>query len=199
MKLLAFTDLHLSLTNFAKMEKLAHKEKPDFIVCCGDISIFEQNLDFIIKKLASLKCRVLAINGNHEDEVLMSRLCSRYPNINFIHRKSYVYGNYQFFGYGGDGFSYIDEDFEHLAKSFRRFAKKETKKILVTHAPPFGTKMDILYDNEHHGNKSIRNFINELKPELALCGHFHENFRVQQKIGKTLFVNPGPAGMIVKV
>ena len=199
MKLLAFTDLHLSLTNFAKIEKLAKKEKPDFVICCGDISIFEDNLDFIIKKLASLKFRILAINGNHEDEAVMSRLCSKYPNVNFIHRKSYVYGNYQFFGYGGDGFSHVDEDFEQLAKAFKRFAKKDTKKILVTHAPPYGTKLDILYDDEHHGNYSIRKFIDDMKPNLALCGHFHENFRVKQKLGHTVIVNPGPAGTIVRV
>ncbi len=198
MKLLAFTDMHLSLTAFSKIEKATKKEKPDFIVCCGDISIFEQNLDYIIKKLASIKCRILAVNGNHEDELLMSKICSKHPNINFIHRKSFIYGSYQFFGYGGDGFSYIDEDFEKLVKSFKRFAKKETKKILVTHAPPHGTKLDLLY-GEHHGNKSIRNFIDDVKPDLALCGHFHENFNVKQKIGKTVIVNPGPYGTLVRI
>ena len=198
MKLLAFTDMHLSLTAFAKLEKAVKKQKPDFVVCCGDISIFEHNLDYIIKKLASLKCNILAVNGNHEDEHVMSKLCSKYPNINFIHRKSYIYGNYQFFGYGGDGFSYIDEDFEKLAKSFKRFAKKDTKKILITHAPPYGTKLDILY-GKHHGNKSIRNFIDQIKPALAICGHFHENFRVKHKLGKTLIVNPGPSGTLIRI
>jgi len=38
-----------------------------------------------------------------------------------------------------------------------------------------------------------------MNPVLVLCGHFHENFRKQDKIKNTLIINPGPDGTIINV
>ena len=34
---------------------------------------------------------------------------------------------------------------------------------------------------------------------LALSGHFHETFGVDDKIGKSLLLNPGDEGIIIEV
>jgi Icc-related predicted phosphoesterase len=73
---------------------------------------------------------------------------------------------------------------------------KKDKVILVTHAPPYNTKVDRINGNLC-GNKSIRNFISEVKPVLAVCGHLHETAGKRDKIGKTLVINPGYKGMVI--
>ena len=52
----------------------------------------------------------------------------------------------------------------------------------------------------HHGNKSIRKFIDQKKPLLNICGHLHETEGKKQVINKkTLTINPGPDGVILEV
>ena len=75
MKLLAFTDLHLSSIALKKIKLKIKKNKPDLLVSAGDISIFEEGLDFILNKLNKLKIKILLINGNHETDRVMKKLC----------------------------------------------------------------------------------------------------------------------------
>ena len=73
--------------------------------------------------------------------------------------------------------------------------KKENKIILVTHAPPYKTKIDEIW-GEHAGNKSIRKFIEQTKPVLAVSGHLHECVGGDM-IRKTRVINPGYKGKVI--
>ena len=103
-------------------------------------------------------------------------------------------------GYGGDGFSIVDPLFTRIAAPFRRIINDNggKKTVLVTHAPPYGTKLDNVHGG-HSGNKSIRKFIEKCQPCLLFCGHIHENSGKQDRIKKTVVVNPGPFGKIVEI
>jgi len=101
MKLLAFTDLHLSSYAFKKLKKKVKKQKPDLLICAGDVSIFEQGLDFILNKLNKLKKKILIIHGNHETDKVLKKLCKKYNNLIFIHKKHYKTNGNIFFAYGG--------------------------------------------------------------------------------------------------
>jgi Icc-related predicted phosphoesterase len=101
-------------------------------------------------------------------------------------------------GYGGGGFSFIDKKFEKIAKRFKKLIKKDDKIILVSHAPPYGTKVDMI-GREHCGNKSIRKFVDKEKPDLVICGHLHECAGKEDKIGKTRIVNPSYKGKVIEI
>ena len=95
----------------------------------------------------------------------------------------------------------IDREFEKTANSrFRKLIKsnKDKKIALVTHGPPYRTRLDKLMQG-HCGNRSIRNFIEKNKIDLLICGHLHENFGKEDKIRKTRYINPGPFGKIVEI
>ena len=102
-------------------------------------------------------------------------------------------------GYGCGGFSLVDREFDKTAVKFRKIIKmnEDKKIILVTHAPPYKTRLDKL--GIHCGNKSIRKFIDKNKIDLVICGHLHENFGKEDKINKTRLINPGPFGKILTV
>ena len=200
MKLLAFVDIHGSLK---ALEKIKVKAKgADIIVCAGDISIFENNLDTLLSELNKLNKPVLIIPGNHEDDNDLKELTERFSNITDIHKKSFIKENYLFIGYGGSGFSMVDKEFIKTGKKFEKTVKKSSKDnkkiILVTHAPPYKTKIDKIM-GEYCGNKSIKNFILKVKPDLVISGHLHENAGKEDKIKKTKIINPGPFGKIINI
>ena len=115
MKVLAFVDLHGSLKALRKLKEKV--SKADIIVCAGDITIFEQDIKHILRRLDHLGKTVLMIHGNHEGEMVLRRLCEQTKNIKFIHEKVYEFEDVAFFGYGGGGFSAEDGDFAKAAKS----------------------------------------------------------------------------------
>ncbi len=51
---------------------------------------------------------------------------------------------------------------------------------------------DKVLSGQHVGSKNLRDFIEERKPHLVLCGHIHEG-RGKDMIGETVVVNPGTA------
>ena len=200
MKILAFTDLHLSSYAFKKIKSKVKKQNPDLLICAGDISIFEQGLDFILNKFNKLKKKTLIIHGNHETEKVLRKLCSKYKNLIFIHKKKYRQNNHVFLGYGGGGFSLTDSGFYKTGKKFSKIIRKNRGKkiILITHASPYKTKLDLIVGS-HCGNKTLRNFIIKNKIDLHICGHLHENFGKKDKIRKTEIINPGPYGKIIRI
>lgn len=198
MKVLAFTDMHGSLK---AMQSIKSKSKSaDMIFCCGDITIFEQDLEKIIKKLDSIGKPVLIIPGNHESPENLEDACEKTKNIHLLDDSFYETNEFIILGAEGNGFSTEDKQFRKNAKKFKKIlAKRKGKKfLLITHAPPYETKHDLLMEN-HCGNKDIKKFIKETKPEFAFCGHIHENSYTKDKIGNTVTINPGPKGRLIKV
>lgn len=201
MKILAFTDIHGSLFALKRIEQKFKAQKPDLLVCAGDISIFEHGVIGVIRRLNKLNKKIIIVHGNHEDESTFIKLSKLFKNIIFIHKKYFSEKNLLFLGYGGGGFSVVDKGFEKIAKTkFKKTIKdnKDKKIILVTHAPPYKTKLDKLVGG-HCGNKSIKKFIEKNKIDLLICGHLHENFGKEDKVNKTKIINPGPFGKILVI
>ena len=200
MKLLAFTDVHGSTLALRRIEQKTKIQKPDLLVCAGDISIFEHGIVGIIRRLNKLNHKILIIHGNHEREDIFIKFSRLFKNVVSVHKKYYIQDNVLFLGYGGGGFSVVDKEFESLTKKFKEIIKSNENKriILITHAPPYKTKVDRLVEG-HCGNKSIRNFVEKNKVDLLICGHLHENFGKEDKIKNTKVINPGPFGKILIV
>jgi len=201
MKLLAFVDLHGSSKALKKIKEKS--KKADIIICAGDLTIFETNLDKLLFQLDKLKKPVLIIPGNHESEDSINQLSKMFDNIINIDEKPYETNNHIFIGYGGGGFSMVDKHFIKTSKKFekkiRKFrTDKEKKAVLVTHAPPYKTNIDKIL-GEPCGNKSIKNFIIKAKPDLAISGHLHETAGKEDKIKNTIVINPGPYGKIIEI
>ncbi len=201
MKILAFTDIHGSSVSLKRIEQKVKTQKPDLLVCAGDISIFERGIYSIMKRLNKIGKKIIMIHGNHEDAHTFLKYSKLFTNLVFVHKKSCIENNVLFLGYGGGGFSETDREFEMAARE--KFAKaisqnKDKKIILLTHAPPYGTRLDRIGRN-YCGNKSITAFLKKNKIDYLMCGHLHENFGKEDKIGKTIIINPGHFGKIVEV
>jgi len=203
MRIFAFTDLHSDIRIADKLLAKIKKEKPDVIVCAGDISDFGSGMRILLKKF-NTGIPFLIVPGNHETPEEIKVYSKEFKSIKDIHLKSFVFGNYFFLGCGGGGFTEHHAEFEQSEEKFASALKKlkiqnhKYKIILVTHQPPYKTKLDKIY-GEYSGSKSIRKFIEKYNPALCISGHIHENEGKSDKIGKTSIINPGPQGKIIEI
>ena len=193
MKLLVFADVHGKEKSLKQLEKKA--KKVDILICAGDFTIFEENMQKILRRLNSFGKRMLLIHGNHEEPRNVKRMIKNLKNISYIHKATYRIKDYVFVGQGGEGFALTSKDFEKFAGKLK--FKKNDIIILINHQPPHKTRLDYIWD--HHGNKSYKKFIIKHKPVLAVCGHLHETAGLEDKVGKTRVINPGGKGIIIQI
>ncbi len=197
MKFLIFTDVHDDKKAIPNLLKIAARKDIDFSICAGDFSEFRRGLSYNLKKFNGLGKFFYLIPGNHEEGVNFDSLLKDYKNCLSLHKKSFRLGDYIFLGYGGGGFSTEDAEFRKIAREWYGKYKGE-KIVLVTHGPPYGTKLDKL-KNGFVGNKDYHRFIMRINPKLAISGHLHETFGAVGKLGETKLVNPGDKGMIIEL
>jgi len=197
MKLFIFTDIHGNLSNLNKIKTQIKEKKPDLLLCAGDITIFEQDLNRVLLRLNGLGKPLLLIHGNHESGPVLRHACSKYENIIFLHKKLHFLRNFCFVGYGGGGFSFVEPEFTTFIKK-QKDKLKGKKLVLLVHQPPFKTKLDEVH-REHAGNKTFRDFVVTYRPELVVCGHLHENEGKKDVIKKTKIINPGPEGVFLNI
>ena len=203
MNIVAFTDLHASVTHYKKVQAKVKKYKPEAIFCLGDFTIFEQNIEGVLKRINDLGRPVYIIHGNHEQDTMVRRLVKKHKNLTFVHKRIFKLGEYTVVAHGGGGFygqgkTRGDKDFDAFIKENKE--KLKGNLLLLTHAPPAHTKLDYLdWLNDHVGCASYETFLNTHKPVLALSGHIHETFGITYLLGKTILSNPGPDGEVYKL
>ena len=195
MKIVAFGDTHGDYFVLEYVRELA--DLADLSICLGDFSIFSNEVEHIIPYLSEIHKDLLLIHGNHEDKDEIAQLTKGYEGIEFIHKKIVKRGEFVFVGYGGDGFSKRDKEFEAFIKKEKKNFGEAKKLIFLFHGPPKDTLLDNPYDNYHSGSESYREAIEELQPLLVLSGHIHEGEHLADTIGKSILINPGPDGELI--
>ncbi|HSU73198.1 MAG TPA: metallophosphoesterase [Candidatus Binatia bacterium] len=196
MKLVAFSDLHASLTGLRKLQELVKKEKPDLLVNLGDFTVFEQHIEEVAQQLAKLHSHQLVLHGNHEDDATVAHVAKRHGWI-FMHGKLVDVNGVLFVGWGGEGFVHDLPAFIKWVMKHKKTIAAAKKVVLLTHQPPYGTVLDHLW-GDHVGNRSFTTFIkNHANVTLALSGHIHETAGKTGKVNRATLVNPGPYGRVV--
>jgi len=204
MKLLVFTDVHGDTEVLAKLHQKVKREKPDALICAGDISNFGFGIKAVLKRLNSFGVPIFMVPGQppHETYEHLVYFSKGLKNIRNLHLKSTLFQSLYIIGYGEAGFDQRNADFELSEKKFsvemRKMKLKNYKTLLITHQPPYKTSLDALYGG-HVGSISIRKFIQLNQPDYCITGHIHENEGKHDKVGKTMIINPGPEGKIIEI
>ncbi|MDI6643681.1 MAG: metallophosphoesterase [Methanobacteriaceae archaeon] len=195
MKILAVSDLHGK--GYQIIADYIKKNPVDLIVIAGDITHFGplELAEDILNNLCSYEVPVVAVPGNCDPPGIHSKIDnSRAINI---HGKNLTIKNIGICGFGGSNPTPFDtplefdelEIYNELNKLMDKTEGHEIT-ILVTHAPPHGTKVDRLNSGDCAGSESLRKIIEQYKPDINICGHIHEAKAID-KIGNTILVNPG--------
>ena len=92
----------------------------------------------------------------------------------------------------GTPLEFTEEELAETLTAGWQEIREASIRIVVHHAPPYGTKCDRIRLGLHKGMRLFREFCEREQPELVISGHIHEA-RGTDTIGKTLVVNGGMA------
>ncbi|NIO21516.1 MAG: hypothetical protein GTN76_12440 [Candidatus Aenigmarchaeota archaeon] len=200
LKILVIADVHGEIEKLSKFLKKFDEKNFDLVLCPGDFTdMFNTPEGFsqidvaelVLQKMLSLGKPVLCIPGNHEPYEILEMFDEYDVNL---HAKTRKFKGFEILGFGGASTPF-NTKFEPTEEEIKGNLLKlkidpKIKSILLTHCPPYRTKVDRTETGEHVGSKVIRNFIETRKPVLAISAHIHEAGGID-KIGKTTVFYPG--------
>lgn len=198
MKILALSDLHGDRTFAKKMAELGSKEKVDLVIIAGDLVDHTANIDGLIGPFKEKGLEIAVIPGNHEGLAEIGFLQEKY-GVKNLHGYALKKGDIGIFGcgYGDIGVHQLtEEDFFSTLKRAHDSLPEVRKKLMVTHVQP---KDSLLGLGIFTGSAGVRKALDELKPDLHLCGHIHETQGIEEKVGSTRVINVGKGGKIIEL
>jgi len=190
MKILAFSDLHLARARAARLVEAS--AEADLVIGAGDFCIKRNMLDDAMALLAGIEAPFVMVPGNNESEAELRSAAPQGATV--LHGTGCEIGGLRFFGLGygvpvtpfGEWSCDLSE-----AEAEPMLAACEGADVLVLHSPPKGVA-DLTADGLSAGSVAIRAAIERVQPKLAVCGHIHDSWGREGRIGATRVVNLGP-------
>ena len=179
-------DWHGKRTYPKRVFIFAKKLSADAILCTGDI-VHKTSLDDAISLLSEIKLPIFFVPGNTDPPELA---IYENENVHSVHGKIVEFKGIKIAGVGASPPTPFESTYVLEESEISKFLDEYNPDILLTHAPPAGTKLEITWKRARGGSTAIAHHISRFKPPVAICGHVHEAWGYQ-KIGTTLCVNVG--------
>lgn len=198
MRLLAFSDLHRDLGQAARLVEMS--AEADAVIGAGDFASVHEGLEETIAALAPIEAPTVLVPGNNETEDALREAAAGWTAATVLHGGGTTIAGVELFGLGAGipitpwGWSF-DLDDEAAA---RMLAPCPEGAVLVLHSPPRG-HCDASAGGDHFGSEALLRAIEEKRPRLAVCGHIHESWGCESRIGDTPLHNLGPKGTWLEV
>ncbi len=193
MRILAFSDLHRDLGQAAELVEMS--ADADVVIGAGDFASIHEGLEETIGTLAAISTPTLLVPGNNETEDALREAAAAWRAATVLHGDGTEIDGTEFYGLGAGipitpwDWSF-DLDDEAAAE---RLAACPQGAVLVLHSPPQG-HCDTNGSGDHFGSEALLRAIEEKRPRLAVCGHIHESWGCESRVGETPLHNLGPKG-----
>lgn len=195
MNIIALSDIHGSVNHLpALADRLT---KADLILIAGDITNFggEQQAHKVIFALSEYNPNIFAVHGNCDTadveeyldihQMALDCRCVRNNGVTLTGLGGALHYN------GATPNESPEDHFARQLDGIKANINGDKPLIFVSHQPAFGTKLDSVGNGRHAGSESIRNFIEDTQPLLAISGHIHDAVGID-RINETTVINPGP-------
>ncbi|HEX3172894.1 MAG TPA: metallophosphoesterase [Solirubrobacterales bacterium] len=197
-KLLAFSDLHRDLGQAAEL--VAMSAEADVVIGAGDFASVHEGLAETIAALAAIATPTVLVPGNNETDRALREAAASWEAATVLHGSGTTIDGTEFFGLGAGvpvtpwdwSFDLDDE------RAAGMLADCPQGAILVLHSPPQG-HCDANGSGDHFGSEALLQAIEEKRPRLAVCGHIHESWGCESRIGETPVRNLGPKGTWIEL
>jgi len=191
MKFLVITDLHQKTSALEWINRLIDEEKPEAVLFLGDSIDLGATTADAVSIISKIKGNIYYIPGNCDPLDLPEALEGK---VNSVHGKGFEIGGQYFAALGGSNPTIFNTPFELQEDDIKKRLSSISKKgmVLMTHAPAYGSDLDLISAGINVGSTAIRDIIAEYRPMVALSGHIHEAIITKEQDG-TLYVNPGAA------
>jgi uncharacterized protein len=193
MKILAFSDLHRDLEQGAKLVEMS--ADADVVIGAGDFASIHEGLEETIAALAPIETPTVLVPGNNETEEALREAAAVWEAATVLHGETATIDGAEFFGLGaGVPVTPWDWSFDlDDAAAGAMMGNCPEGAVLVLHSPPKG-HCDANGGGDHFGSPALLEGIEEKRPRIAVCGHIHESWGCESRIGDTPVRNLGPTG-----
>ncbi len=198
MRILAFSDLHRDLAQGARLVEMS--AEADVVIGAGDFASVHEGLEETIGALAAIEAPSVLVPGNNETADALRAAAAGWDAATVLHGEGTEIGGVEFFGLGAGipatpwewSFDLDDEAAAAILACCPEGA------VLVLHSPP-KDHCDSAGGNGNFGSPALLAAIEEKRPRLAVCGHIHESWGCESRIGPTPVRNLGPKGTWLEV
>lgn len=191
MRIVAFSDPHRD-TSIARAVLDASADA-ELVVGAGDFGDRGIGAFDTLDILASIRCPLLIVSGNHDLDDLAC-FSAAHRHVHLLHGDAIDFEGLRFVGLGSavaHEEPSPDSEWLHESDAAGLLATHRRCDVLISHTPPRGAA-DIHPDGTSGGSDAVRDAIERLAPMLCLCGHVHHGHGVQAHIGRTRVHNLGP-------
>jgi Icc-related predicted phosphoesterase len=195
MQILCLSDIHGEGAGLG--EALSGSPDAEVVAIVGDLTHLggAAEADKVLAPLIESGRRLLAVPGNMDGEGARRSLAEAGLSI---HGRGVVVGGVGFMGLGGSNPTPFGTPFEIGGPEAQRLLADGLAgiaaapfRVLLSHAPPRGTRLDKGFAGMHVGSPEVREFLLSGAVGLCLCGHIHEAAG-EDTLGGALCVNVGP-------
>ena len=198
-KLLAFSDLHRDLGQAAELVEMS--AEADVVIGAGDFASVHEGLGGDDRRLAAIETPTVLVPGNNETEEALREAASGWSAATVLHGEGTTIDGVEFYGLGAG----VPVDALGVELRPRRGGGGGDARRLPARArsssstrPPQG-HCDANGGGDHFGSEALLRAIEEKRPRLAVCGHIHESWGCESRIGETPLRNLGPKGTWIEV
>jgi Icc-related predicted phosphoesterase len=193
MRLLAFSDLHRDLDRAASL--VQRSDDVDVVIAAGDFASVHRGLEETIDALSAIDTPTLLVPGNNETDDALRAACHGWRGATVLHGETVDVDSTSFFGLGaGVPVTPWDWSFDLTEdEAGARLASCPEGAVMVLHSPPRG------HVDKGLGSEAILEAVERKRPPLAVCGHIHECWGGESRIGATRVLNLGPDGTVIEI
>ena len=205
MHIIAFGDIHMAANACRNIPGI---RQADLVLLTGDLTNFgsQREVQQVLDEVMTFNPRVLAQFGNLDRPDINEHL--DHLGINLHGRGLLVHDRLCIVGIGGSNptpfhtpTEFSEEEMMLIGtKAYQQGLDAIAQKgpahgsripvLLVSHAPPANTRVDMIFDGRHVGSTAVRRIIEDYQPEICVTGHIHEA-KGSDSIGSTTILNPG--------
>jgi uncharacterized protein len=190
-RILAFSDLHRDERSARSL--VERSTRVDVVAGVGDFASMHRGLDDMIDVLRVIDRPVLLVPGNNETDDALRSACAGWPSATVLHGETSEIGGVRFFGLGGGvpvtpwdwSFDLTEQQAERMLVALSPGA------VLLVHSPPKG------HVDRGLGSAAVLRAVQQQRPRLVLCGHVHECWGQQSRVGDVPVRNLGPSGVVI--
>lgn len=193
MRVLAFSDVHCDL---GAVEALVAAAADVDVVCgVGDFAKVHEGLEETVAPLRGVEVPLVLVPGNNETEDALRAAVAGWDGVTVLHGGGTEIGGVSFYGIGAGipttpwewSFDLSEQEAE------AKLAGLPDGAVLLSHSPPKG------HVDKGLGSAAVAAAAERTGARAVLCGHIHEEWTNESRIGETLVRNLGPDGYVLEV
>lgn len=193
MRLLAFSDLHCDLG--AAESLVGRAGEVDVVAGVGDFASVHEGLEETVRALSAIEVPTLLVPGNNETADALRSASAAWEAATVLHGESAEVDGVSFFGIGaGIPVTPWDWSFDLTEGEAESMLEKMPEGgVLLSHSPPKG------HVDKGLGSEAVLGAAQSRGARMVLCGHIHEEWGRESRIGDAPVLNLGPDGHVLEL